>query len=447
MEKTFKFTLAATKDLPCDAGKAQTLYWDTEIRGLGLRVTQTRKRTFFFEQRLHGKTIRYSMKLQSLESAKLLAKDLQFKFAKGIDPREEQKDKAEENRLKKEHARLTIAKERLSVLDAWEEYIAFNKTRMTLKGLDKGDNWGERHLQDHLNLSQAGGEKKVRGTGLTVQGVLYPLLRYRMVDISPEVMREWLSNERLTRATNARQGFEKFRTFWKWCARQVDYKDIIDMDAVTNEDLLKDVPSKKSKKDGDSLRKANIKDWFKYVREISNEVIRVYLQCLLLTGARRNELISLKWADIDFKTKVIWLKDKMSADGRFIPLNEYMELLIDTLPKRNDYVFSSVQAEEGHISEPRIAHNRALKKAGIPHLTIHGLRRSFASLFIWAGQPDGAGARIQGHASQSVRDKHYLELPIEMIAKWHDGYVDWLLKEAGIEKPVNFDQEKIGGNL
>jgi len=28
-----------------------------------------------------------------------------------------------------------------------------------------------------------------------------------------------------------------------------------------------------------------------------------------------------------------------------------------------------------------------------------------------------------------------LDIPIELLAKWHDGYVAWLLKEAGIQMP------------
>ena len=138
---------------------------------------------------------------------------------------------------------------------------------------------------------------------------------------------------------------------------------------------------------------------------------------------------------MDFKAKTIWLKDKIKTEGRLIPLNIYMEQLIDSLPRRNKYVFSSLEAKGGYITEPRIAHNQAIAIAGIPHLSIHGLRRSFASLFIWAKQPDGVGARIQGHAPQSIRDKHYLELPIELIAEWHDEYVNWLLNQAGVERP------------
>jgi integrase len=113
-----------------------------------------------------------------------------------------------------------------------------------------------------------------------------------------------------------------------------------------------------------------------------------------------------------------------------------MDQLIDALPRRNIYVFSSMEAKGGFITEPRKSHNQALALAGIPHLSIHGLRRSFASLFLWAKQPDGAAARIQGHAPQSIRDKHYLDLPVEMLAEWHDAYINWLLAEARIPMPV-----------
>ena len=73
-------------------------------------------------------------------------------------------------------------------------------------------------MTDHLNLSQAGGESKKRGKGLTVQGVLYPLLQLRMVDINADTLTIWQAAEAETRANNARQGFEMFRAFWRWCA-------------------------------------------------------------------------------------------------------------------------------------------------------------------------------------------------------------------------------------
>jgi len=436
METTFKFTLASTKDLKCLEGKQQTFYWATNPRGLGLRVSQTGKRSFFFEGRIHGKTVRYPIGDISFDKVVVAAKDLAWKFSKNLDPRQEREDDRLAQAKIKDQKKAKADREKLLVKDAWDDYIEYQKSLMPLKGLAKGKKWGERHLQDHLNMTQQGGIPHKRGSKVTVQGVLYPLLQLRLAEITPAVLKDWLNEERKTRPNNARQGFQMFRTFWGWCAKGDRYKVIVNREAVSEDSLLAILPSKNSKKDGDVLRKNNIADWFTAVQKLSNKVISAYLQCLLITGARRGELIALKWSDVDFKAKTVWLKDKIKTEGRYIPLNLYMEQLIDSLPRRNDYVFSSLEAKEGFITEPRIAHNQAIALAGIPHLSIHGLRRSFASLFIWAEQPDGAGARIQGHAPQSIRDKHYLDIPIELLAKWHNGYVDWLLTEAGIPLPT-----------
>lgn len=436
METTFKFTLATTKDLKCLEGRQQTLYWDTNIRGLGLRISQTGRRSFFFERRLHGNTIRFPIGDIPFDKVQELAYDLQHKFALGIDPRQEREEKGIAQAKLKEQTKAKEDRERLTVAQAWDDYIEHQKSLMPLKGLAKGKKWGERHLQDHLVLAQQGGIPHKKGNKVTVQGVLYPLLQLKLAQITPQVLKDWLNDERKTRPNNARQAFEKFRTFWNWCSKDFRYKAVVNAQVVADDGLLAIIPSKNSKKDGDVLRRNNIADWFNAVGKGSNKIISAYLQCLLLTGARRGELIALKWSDVDFKAKTIWLKDKIKTEGRYIPLNLYMEQLIDSLPRRNAYVFSSLEAKDGYITEPRIAHNQAIALAGIPHLSIHGLRRSFASLFIWAEQPDGAGARIQGHAPQSIRDKHYLDIPIELLAKWHDGYVNWLLTEAGIPLPV-----------
>ena len=436
METTLKFTRANIKGLIWREGTKQTLYWDSEQKGLGLRVTQGKK-VFIYEQRLHGNTIRLAYKNElDLELARAWATEQRAEFNKGNDPREIFKQKEIQGDERKAKAKVEADREKVLVKDAWNDYIEHQKSLMPLKDLAKGKKWGERHLQDHLNMTQQGGIPHKRGKKVTVQGVLYPLLQLRLAEISSAVLKDWLNEERKTRPNNARQGFQMFRTFWNWCAKADRYKAIVNREVVSEDSLLAILPSKNSKKDGDVLRKNNIADWFSAVQKLSNKVISAYLQCLLITGARRGELIALKWSDVDFKAKTVWLKDKIKTEGRYIPLNLYMEQLIDALSRRNDYVFSSLEAKDGFITEPRIAHNQAITIAGIPHLSIHGLRRSFASLFIWAEQPDGAGARIQGHAPQSIRDKHYLEIPIELLAKWHDGYVNWLLTEAGIPLPV-----------
>lgn len=133
-----------------------------------------------------------------------------------------------------------------------------------------------------------------------MQGVLLPLLQMRMVDISDKTLTAWQAKEAETRANNARQGFEMFRAFWRWCASRDEYTTLINLQAVENKDLRAEVPSRKSKR-FDVLQRAHMPSWFAAVRGLSNPVISAYLQALLLTGARREEMAALRWQDVDFQ--------------------------------------------------------------------------------------------------------------------------------------------------
>ncbi len=171
--------------------------------------------------------------------------------------------------------------------------------------------------------------------------------------------------------------------------------------------------------------------WFAAVRTL-NPVISAYLQALLLAGTRREELSSLTWQDLDFQWNSIWVKDKIREEGRKIPLTPYLASLLAALPRRNQWVFSSVSAANGRIAEPRIPHNRALSIAGLPPVTLHGLRRTFASLAEWVEMPRGIVAQIMGHAPSATAERHYINRPLELLAVWHGKYEAWILQEAGI---------------
>ena len=191
------------------------------------------------------------------------------------------------------------------------------------------------------------------------------------------------------------------------------------------------VPSPKIKKN-DSLRKAQIKPWFEAVKKIGNPVIAAYLQGLLLTGARRNELAALRWQDVDFQWKSLTIRDKVEGE-RTIPLTPYLEYLIAALPRRNEFVFSSPTAASGRIEEPRIQHVKALKAAALPALSLHGLRRSFGTLSEWVEVPAGIVAQIMGHKPSAIAEKHYIQGELDLLHLWHVKIEAWLLEQAGVE--------------
>jgi len=99
------------------------------------------------------------------------------------------------------------------------------------------------------------------------------------------------------------------------------------------------------------------------------------------------------------------------------------------------WVFASPTSADGKIAEPRIAHVKALKAAQLPHLTLHGLRRSFATLSEWCEVPVGVIAQIQGHKPSAIAEKHYRRRPLDLLRKWHDQLETWLLTQAKIALP------------
>jgi integrase len=197
-----------------------------------------------------------------------------------------------------------------------------------------------------------------------------------------------------------------------------------------------------SKPKNDYIQKEQLFTWFEHVQKIPNQTISVFLQCLLLLGCRREELATLKWQDINFQWRGLSIKDKMEGT-REVPLTPYVAHLIAGLPKRNDWVFSSTTSKSGRLAEPSIAHRRACAAAGLDGLTLHGLRRSYASLCEWLDIPGGISAQIQGHAPQGVREQNYVRRPLDLL-RVHAAKIEaWILEQAGIE----FDASVKPGSL
>jgi integrase len=393
-------------------------------------------KSYVFQARLHGRSIRLTIgspdvwpletqwrtdpttgtQVEHRRGAREEARRLKGLVDMGIDP----SDQAKEQRAKSDAARAASKRKAMLVSEAWNAYVKHHSAR-----------WGTRHLADHKNLTQVGGQARKRGKGETVQGVLRPLLDMRLGDITADALTAWQRKEAATRANSARQGFELFRTFWRWCATHKDYQAAIDATAVESKDLRQEVPDRKTKR-FDVLEKGHLPAWFDAVRSLNNPTASAYLQALLLTGARREEMAALRWKEIDFHWGSLWIKDKVAEEGRKVPLTPYLASLLTALPRRDEWVFSSPSAKGGRIADPRIPHNRALSVAGLPHVTLHGLRRTFASLAEWVEMPTGVVAQIMGHAPNATAEKHYINRPLDLLAVWHRKYEAWILEQAKV---------------
>jgi integrase len=419
-------TAGRVRDFECPPGAQQVFLWDSEIPGLGVRATAGAK-VFIFQSRLAGKSIRVKIgdcRTWAIDSpdpnkpgARQEARRLQGLLDKGIDPRIRKRERIAETEAQQAEAK----RETVTVKDAWAAYIKARSGK-----------WSERHLADHSDLASPGGVKRKRGKGKTIPGPLAQLMALKLVELTPERVGAWASTEAAKHGTRTRLAFSLLRAFINWCNGMPDYKGLADPEACGSRIKRETIPRMVAR--DDCLQREQLPAWFAAVRGLQNPVIAAYLQALLLTGARREELAGIRWTDVDFKWNSITIRDKVEGT-RIIPLTPYVSSILTPLARRNEWVFSSPTAETGRMQEPRIPHNRALAVAGIESLTLHGLRRSFGTLSEWVEVPAGVVAQLMGHKPSATAEKHYRRRPLDLLRMWHVKIEAWILEQAGIEQP------------
>ncbi|MEZ2349571.1 tyrosine-type recombinase/integrase [Caballeronia sp. RCC_10] len=423
------FTAVRVASFKCPDGKSQAFLWDGKSPGLGLRATAAGARSYIFQAKFHSQTIRVTIgdaRTWSIDEAQERARTLHIMVDSGIDPREH----AAEQRAAHEVRQAEVRRQEATVGDAWSIYLKYLGSAISPKTKKPRSS---RYLADHRALAAPGGTPVKRGKGKTVRGPLAPLMCLKLSDLTAERVASWLEVESAERPTNAAHAYRLLKAFIRWSAGHDDFSGIVGSDAWQSSKVTGLVPQSKAKQGG-TLQREQLPAWFKAVRELDNPVASAYLQATLLCGARREEMAALKWADVDFVWKSLHLSDKVETQtGRDIPLPPYLSALLAALPRRNEWVFSSLTSEDGKIAEPRFSHNRALAAAGLPHLTIHDLRRSFGTLSEWVECPIGIVAQIQGHKPSALAEKHYRRRPLDLLRMWHARIEAWMLEQAAIE--------------
>lgn len=431
-----RLTAGRVEAFACPADKSQAFLWDTDTPSLALRVTPTGRKTYVFESRLNGATLRVGIGTAAewpIEKARHEAQRLKMLVDSGQDPREMERQQQADRAAEKATAdSLTV-----TVGEAWAAYLEARRPY-----------WGERHYADHVKLARAGGEVSNRGTrgrGVTIAMPLHPLMALQLRDLTAPAIEAWAAREAKTRPTPARLSWRLLKAFLGWCAEQPEYAP-----------ALPSVNPAKTKRARESLGKAGIKQdalmrqqlavWFAAVCGISSATIAAYLQVLLLTGARPGEVRAMRWADINTQWRGLTIRDKVEGE-RVIPLTPYVSHLLHGLPRRNEFVFASNPRGGAKTAAPMATPNTTLSRAcavaGIEGLTLHGLRRSFGSLSEWLEVPAGVVAQIQGHKPSATAEKHYRVRPLDLLRVHHERIEAWILEQAGVQ----FDAQATPGAL
>lgn len=452
LTKAHDLTSGAIERLQCPPDKPQVFLRDSKSPSLRVRATPPSTKNpggvkaFVFEAKLNRQTIRTTIgdvRAWSIESARVEANRLRVIVDSGKDPRE-----LERQVLESRAAEVAAASAKaVTFKEVWEVYVA-----------ERWEFWGDRHRLHHKQFVDVGGQPYKRGKGVTKAGPMAEFLPVRLADISNDVLLPWAQREAKERPAYLRQALRALKAFLKWCEEEPRYKEVVNPKAIGKK--VREAAGKPQTKN-DCLQKEQLPAWFREVRNL-NPVTAAYLQVLLLTGARREEIASMRWADVNFQWRFMTIKDKIEGT-RQVPLTPYVEHLLNGLPKVNEWVFASyrqllqdpknkrrreldhaqagtpapegligLRSNSGRLAQPGAAHTRACKAAGLA-LSLHGLRRSFASLCEWLDIPGGISAQIQGHAPQGVREQNYIRRPLDLLRHHHERIEAWMLEQAGMD--------------
>ena len=421
------FTADAVRKFKCPDGKEEAYLWDTKVKGLGIRAKASGNCSYVFQGTVNGSTRRSrigSVDDYDIGQARIEARKLGVLASQNISPAKVKREnaaaeRAEEQEIKRASVTLGIV---------WSEYIEANK----------GD-WGAKHYRDHQRAVQEPNLLCDRGRRRTKAGCLYPLVNVKLGELTADSIKCWLENENKTRSGVAAQSYRLLFACLNWCSEQKKYIGLIDVVSLKSKAVKKAVIKLEPR--SDVLQEAQLPAFFAELQKIPNSIISAYIQTLLLTGARRNELTGLKWSDVDFQWKSMAIRDKATSKGsvagvRVIPLTPYVASLLIQLPRRNQWVFSSPSGKDGKLTDPRKSYDPAVIAAGIEGLTIHGLRRSFSTLSESVEVPAGIVAQIMGHKPSGTVEKHYKPRSLDLLRKWHIAIEIWVLEQAGLKAPV-----------
>lgn len=340
---------------------------DDKSRNLYLLTTPKGTKTFYAIRKINGKTERIKIGRFpdiTIEQARRECASINQQIELGSNPNELKRKKKTEDTLK----------------DLFNTYL-------------------ENHVEHH--------KKSARDPLLVFRNYLAPLHNKRLSDITKLdilALQKEVTNRVSERASN--KAITLLRAIFN---RAIDW-DLWD----------KKNPTQGIKKYHEKARERYLTEqeevaFFDALDEVDNPTMRTFFYMLFYTGARRGELMSMKWSDICTENGITFWRAEQSKTGntKTTPLIGEAIKIIKELKEYNsmlgydgDYVFYSETSEYKYLQSPQKTWERLCKKTEIENLRMHDIRHTGAT---WLSSNGASFAIIRdylGHTNTSVTGRY-----------------------------------------
>ncbi len=360
-----KITLTPTfvTNPPKTKDKVKIDYFDTQLPGFLLEVRATGKCTFY--QRYRDKYGRLKQcrigptDSITLEHARQKARQIRSQTTMGLDPRAEVE----------KHRNMPTFKQ--FVEDKYIPYIQVHKR-----------SWEQDKKMLENRILPLWGNKKI-------------------TEITREDVQEFQAN--FIRAGHKPSSVNRYMALVKYIFNLAEKWEVIDKSPAGNVSRVQDNNHKE--------RYLSSEETERLLNELKNcktQVVPDIIEFLVLTGARKSEVVGLKWGELDLK-KGVWTippERNKAKNRKIIPLSQGALRVLERRQGNNsEYVFPSPKTGEPY----RYLHNtwdRIRTRAGIPDVRIHDLRHNFASLLINSGRSLYEVQKLLGHADISTTQRY-----------------------------------------
>jgi integrase len=183
-----------------------------------------------------------------------------------------------------------------------------------------------------------------------------------------------------------------------------------------------------------TVRKGFVSDaQYVTLRDALPQDLKALFVCDYVTGIRRSELLAITWPQVDFEARRITLEkgETKTDDARWVPMLEDMYQLLwaayqegqEKWPE-SPWVFNRAGVQ---IKDFRGSWSAACKKAQVPDLRLHDLRRTAVRNMRRAGVPQVVRMKISGHKTDSM-ERRYNIVDNEDIGNAQELMEQWMAK-------------------
>ena len=171
------------------------------------------------------------------------------------------------------------------------------------------------------------------------------------------------------------------------------------------------------------------------------------LRLLILTGCRRDEILTLRWDDVDFATGELRLRDSKTG-ARNVALTSAVKTVLDGIPRLPGNPWVIVGARPGRrLMTLKSTWRRVRRRAGLGDMRLHDLRHSYASRALAVGEnlPMIGSLLNHGQTASTARYAH-LMLDAERVAAARVG--DEIANRLqGQAKSAEWSKERVKGRM